>query len=64
MVVSSTAGDLAVELTTAEDAVSRLVGAVTAGDPYHFTHGDRFDEIVARHRAIESAYDGMRDARS
>lgn len=64
VVVSSTAGDLEVEMTTAEDAVSRLVAAVTAGDPYHFTHGDRFDELVARHRAIEGAYDRMRQERA
>jgi len=62
-VVSSTSGDLAIELTTAEDAVSRLVAAVTAGDPYHFTHGDRLEELVARHRAIESAYEAMRTDR-
>jgi NAD(P)-dependent dehydrogenase (short-subunit alcohol dehydrogenase family) len=62
-VVSSTSGDLAVELTTAEDAVSRLVAAVNAGDPYHFTHGDRLEELVARHRAIEGAYEAMRTAR-
>ena len=62
-VVSSTAGDLAIELTTAEDAVSRLVAAVDAGDPYHFTHGDRLEELVARHRAIEDAYEAMRAAR-
>ncbi|MFN8025937.1 MAG: SDR family oxidoreductase [Acidimicrobiia bacterium] len=63
-VVSSTAGDLTVEMTTAEDAVSRLVSAVTAGEPYHFTHGDRFDELVTRHRVIEAAYDQMRRDRS
>jgi NAD(P)-dependent dehydrogenase (short-subunit alcohol dehydrogenase family) len=63
-VVSSTSGDLAVELTTADDAVRRLVAAVEAGEPYHFTHGDRFDELVARHRAIEAAYEQMRQARA
>jgi len=63
-VVSSTSGDLAVELTTAEDAVSRLVAAVAAGEPYYFTHGDRLDELVARHRAIEAAYASMRAARA
>ena len=62
-VVSSTSGDLTIELTTAEDAVSRLVAAVNAGDPYHFTHGDRLEELVARHRAIEGAYEAMRTAR-
>jgi NAD(P)-dependent dehydrogenase (short-subunit alcohol dehydrogenase family) len=62
-VVSSTSGDLAVELTTAEDAVGRLVAAVKAGEPYYFTHGDRFEELVARHRAIEGAYERMRSER-
>lgn len=63
-IVSSTSGDLTVEMTTPEDAVSRLVAAVTAGEPYHFTHGDRFDELVARHRAVEEAYERMRRARA
>jgi len=53
-VVSSTSGDL---------TISRLVAAVNAGDPYHFTHGDRLEELVARHRAIEGAYEAMRTAR-
>jgi NAD(P)-dependent dehydrogenase (short-subunit alcohol dehydrogenase family) len=63
-VVSTTSGDLALELTTADDAVQRLVAAVGAGEPYHFTHGDRFEELVARHRSIEAAYDQMRRDRS